>query len=174
MPRYVLYIAVTLDGFIASPDGTYDFLKPFDAIDYGFNQFLGTLGATIQGRTTYDQVHALPAWPYGDIPSYVVTSRETPGEHPPCVRFRPPDFPALVRELERDHVGQNIWLIGGTKTVEGFLDAGIRPHLEIYLIPILLGRGIPLFGNAAWQGSVRLVNAQTYPNGVVRLQYEPA
>jgi dihydrofolate reductase len=74
---------VTLDGFIAAPDGSYDFLQPFDSIDYGFNRFLGSLGTTIQGRTTYDQVHALPAWPYGTIPSYVVTSREAPGEHPP-------------------------------------------------------------------------------------------
>ena len=173
-----VFIATSLDGFIAREDGGIDWLPAGGgdpaADDYGYQQFFASVDALVMGRNTFELVRTFGAWPYGDTPVVVLTTRAL--ELPRDLRARvtvmsgdPRDVAARLAER-----GLHRLYVDGGRTVQGFLAAGLVRRLVVTRIPILLGRGIPLFGPLPHD--VRLVHVATrsWPTGLVQSEYEVA
>ena len=169
MNKLILYIATSLDGYIAAPDGGVDWLD--SSTDVGYHDFLKTIDAIIMGRTTYDQVLTFGPWPYGDIPCYVFTNRNISNPPAGVVQVHGPAGPAY-QEICRHGYG-NIWLEGGAKIASAFRELHLIDEYRIYLQPVWLGDGIPLFTAPLAPEEVKLHSTRTFPNGMVELVYTP-
>ncbi len=171
-PRFRLYIAVSVDGFIATPHGGVAWLEPFPAEDVGYQQFFASIGTLVMGRATYDRALGFGTWPYEGKRTIVLTSRpiEAP---PPGVEAWRGDITALTADL-RAAGGGDVWLVGGGRAARPFLDRDLVDRLELYVIPVLLGDGIPLFERSRHQARLQLEEATPYPNGIVALTYARA
>lgn len=170
--RFCGYIATSVDGYIADRDGGIDWLTPrFDGPDYGYDAFYGRMAATVMGRTTFDQALGFGAWPYADKPTWVLSSRELPADPPPGVRFAAGPVNDVAAAIAREVTG-DVWVVGGGVVLRDFLQARLLASVELFVIPVVLGRGVPLFPSGDYAGSLRLSAHQSYSNGVVRLLYE--
>src|SRR3989344_1601072 len=115
--RVVLYIAVSLDGFIADADGGVGWLKPFESVDYDYKSFYKTIGSVVMGRKTYEQALTFEEEPFKDVDCYVFSSRKL--EANGNVKF--------VNSSVKDFVGslkekKNLWLVGGADLIQQFLE----------------------------------------------------
>jgi dihydrofolate reductase len=172
-PRIILYIAASVDGYIATPDGSYSWLDPFEAGNYGYQEFIAGIDTVVIGRTTFDQMVELDAFPYSDKRTVVLTHRP-PGEGAPVdAEFSSGPVEALAGELRSASRG-DIWLGGGGETVRAFLEADEVDEMWIFVIPVLLGDGIPLFPPSQHGERLSLEEAKAYPDGVVLLRYTPS
>lgn len=165
-----VYIATSLDGFIAEEDGGLAFLAVAESgrYDYGYTEFMASIDAIVMGRTTYESALGFPAWPYAGTRVIVLTSGPAPqsrhGEE-----FVSGDLPGLVERLGREGV-ERVYVDGGA-TIRSFLAAGLIDDLTISMVPVLLGRGIPLFGLGMPAVSLELTGAESYETGVVQVSY---
>lgn len=167
----VLYVAVSLDGFIADADGGIGWLSQAEGGgDYGYGAFLATVGALVMGRATYDQVRTFGPWPYAEQPTYVLTHRPPDADAPPGVTFTDAEPAALLERIRAAHRGA-IWLVGGGQTVAAFRAADAIDAYEVAVIPTLLGAGLPLFPGALPPQRLRLTGSEAFPTGVVMLRY---
>lgn len=173
MPRVKLYIAASLDGFIADRDGGVgwlDDIHPSEADgDFGYAEFYDSVGSLVMGRATYDQVLDFGAWPYPGKPSYVFTSHPPDGDHP-NVEFISGDPRAFIKSL-RAGSEQDIWLVGGGKLIASFREHGLIDEYIMTTIPVLLGDGIPLFPGNQTPGELRLVDVKRFDSGLAQLKY---
>jgi dihydrofolate reductase len=173
MGRVQLYIAQSLDGFIADADGGVEWLEAFnvEGQDHGYAAFLSDVAAVVMGGNTYAQAMSwdIP-WPYQGLPSWVLTHRELPLPHAADVRLTQGPVAAVVEEIERETSG-NIWLVGGADLVRQFLEAGLIHELTLFIAPVLLGTGIPLFGGAP-PSQARLTGTREWGTGLVELRYQ--
>jgi len=146
--KLILYIAMSLDGYIAEKDGSIRFLNetPGPSPDLGYEKFYESVQAIILGGKTYRQVKnelSPDQWPYEGMPCYVCTRQQLP--HDPNVRFTSlPPGRQLLRMVSQEHPG-NIWLMGGGEIVGGFMRENLIDTYYIYVMPTVLGDGIPLF-----------------------------
>ncbi|MFO0876528.1 MAG: dihydrofolate reductase family protein [Gemmataceae bacterium] len=165
MAKAVYYVASSVDGYIAAPDGGVDWLAPFQspAEDYGYAAFLATVGGLIMGRRTYDQVLGFGPWPYPGKPCRVVTSRPLP-DAPPDV------LPAAGPTEAAAALSGRIWLVGGSQLFEAYRAAGLIEEYIVTVVPVLLGAGVPLFRPGPG-GRLRLLACHSFPGGVVQLRY---
>jgi dihydrofolate reductase len=165
----VYYVAASVDGYIATPDGAVDWLAPFHTAgdDHGYAAFIATLSGIVMGRRTYDQVRGFSPWPYTGLDCRVVTSRALPDAPD---RVAPVANPA---EAVAGWADRRVWLVGGTTLLDGFRAARLVREYHVFVMPVLLGAGVPLFrtGPAA---SLRLISAGSLPSGVVELRYRVA
>jgi len=163
------YISTSLDGYIADRDGSIAWMQPFAAVDYGFADFMKHIGTLVMGRTTYDQLHAMGHWPHDGQRCIVVTSRgmETA---PDYVEPWVGDLAQLAERLRRDSPG-DVWVTGGAKAIRAFLDLGAIDHLDLFVMPLLLGDGKKLFEPSERGGRLSFLGARTFANGVVKLSY---
>ena len=171
-----VFIATSLDGFIARTDGGIDWLtsgpSPQGGEDYGYADFINTIDALVMGRRTYELAASFPQWPYGSRRVFVLSTGH-PGNGKALSRVvtgissRPDQ---LVEMLSREGF-QRAYVDGG-KTIQGFLRAGLINDMTITRIPILLGEGIPLFGSTGSDISLRHVVTRSYPSGFVQSRYE--
>ena len=167
-PSFRIYIAQSLDGFIASPDGTIDWLEPFPGVTFGFDDFIAGIDLIVMGRASYDQVRTFGDWPYGGTPAMVLTSR--PLDAPPQdVIVWSGGIEALIEEATRREAGQ-VWVMGGAMTIGAFLDLGRIDRIDVFVLPLLLGTGVPLT-RAVEPRALDLVTVDALPFGVVRLEY---
>lgn len=162
MKEICVYIAVSLDGFIATEAGEVGWLESFQEVDYGYDAFLERMDTLVMGRVTYEQLRRFGVWPYESKPCIVVSQGAPAGEHPPGVTFSD----GLPLELEG-----TVWLVGGRQLIHSYLKEKRVHSLELFIMPTLLGTGIPLFSGGTPPGAAALVGHTTYPNGVVRLLY---
>lgn len=169
MAEVIYYVAASVDGYIATPDGAVDWLAQFHAAgeDHGYAAFLATLGGIVMGRRTYDQVRGFGAWPYDGLDCRVVTSRpltDTPD------RVAQATSPA---EAVAGWADRRVWLVGGTTLLDGFRAARLVTDYHVFVMPVLLGAGVPLFrtGPAA---RLRLVSLNSFPSNVVEFRYRVA
>lgn len=172
MSGRVAYIAASLDGFIAAEDGSVAWLEAFQATDYGYAAFFGGIGTLVMGRATYDQVLRFGAWPYGGKRCLVLSRRGI--AHPPeGVEAWRGDLALLAAHLAG--LKERVWVVGGGKLIAGLLAEGALTELDLFVMPLLLGRGTPLFaGGHPPAQTLTLLETQSWPNGVVRLRYEIA
>ncbi|MDO8606003.1 MAG: dihydrofolate reductase family protein [Phaeospirillum sp.] len=169
MAGFRAYIAASLDGYISSPDGSIAWLKQFDALDYGFNEFMDHVGTVVMGRTTYDHLHVLGHWPRTTKRCIVVTSRDMETA-PDNVESWVGDIGRLVDDL-RGSTDGHVWVAGGAKAIRAFLDIGAIDHFDLLVMPVLLGEGKPLFINSDRVTRLSLLGSRTFSNGVVKLSY---
>lgn len=170
-----VYIATSLDGFIARQDGSIDWLPSGEDAgneDYGYLEFMSAVDALVMGRHTYETVLSFGAWPYGDKPVFVLSHQQLriPDSLANTVfAMSAPPGEVIQRLSER---GYNHLYIDGGQTIQGFLREGLVDQLIITKVPILIGAGIPLFG--ALPRDVRLHHIETvqFDNGLVQSKYE--
>jgi dihydrofolate reductase len=172
MPLIRLYIAQSLDGYIARPDGTIDFLRPYDDVDYGYSAFIRDVGTVVLGRASYELARSFGDWPYPTMRSLVITSRAL-DDAPPTVARVGGDIPRLVTAL-RAAGDKDVWIMGGAQTINGFLSAGAVDRIDLFTLPVLLGDGIRLFEAARPELQLKLLSTQTYEKGLVRQSYARA
>lgn len=140
----ILYIAMSLDGFIARPDGAVDWLDDVeDDGDNGYSEFYSKVGTVIMGRKTYEEVLRLTdEFPYAGKPCYVLSRQSQ--ESNSHVTFTDEELESLISRLKEQSVGY-VWLVGGGQLVQQFLEKKLLDEMELYIIPKLIGEGIPLF-----------------------------
>lgn len=170
--RVVLYVAASVDGYLARRDGAIDWLPQPNpgGDDYGYEAFLETVDTLVMGRRTYDQVLAISDWPYGDKRTHVFSATRRAGG-PAGVEFVDCDIAAFVRELKAGPGAGAIWLVGGAEIIAACLGGGVVDELVLTVVPVLLGEGIPLFSKRAWATGLRHRRTRVFPDGLVQHTY---
>jgi dihydrofolate reductase len=167
------FIAASLDMRIARPDGAVDWLGGGGPPEeFGYTAFYAGIGAILMGRGTYDAVRAMGEWPYPGKPTVVVTSRALDAA-PPGVVARGGDIAAIAAELEAAGHAR-IWVEGGGDVVRQMLAIGRLDVLDMAVLPLVLGSGIPLFPEGTVESAFRLVSCTPRSGGVLHLVYERA
>lgn len=171
-----VYIATSADGFIAKPDGDIEWLlRPeyADAAKVGlvYSEFISTVDAIVMGRHSYEKVLTFDEWYYEGTEVIVLTSQNltVPEKLTGKVRFESGSPSDIVAKLAKE--GKNHLYIDGGITIQRFLEEKLIGELTITVIPILLGKGIPLFGNTGTEQPLELIGVSTSPNGTVQKRY---
>ncbi len=165
MRKLTLFIACSLDGYIAREDGSVDWL--FTDADYGYRKFFSSIGTMLMGRKTYEKALSLGDRSYGEK-KWVVLSRKG-GSGPHGVVFAH-DPLATARRLRRGR-GKGIWLVGGSEIAAQLLAAGLIDEMVISVHPIILGGGIPLFRKGVRETRMRLVRSKAFRSGLVQMVF---
>jgi dihydrofolate reductase len=173
MARILGYIAASLDGFIATKEGSLDWLFKYDDPDFGgehhYRFFSKRIRTVVMGRATYDWIAGDPSdWAYGDQRVIVVTSRQIDNPKGP-LEMRS-DIDALIKELRALDDG-DVWMLGGGKLQMTFMERGALDEIEMYIIPEIIGGGVPLFPPTGFKASPALISAKDIGQGCVRLHY---
>ena len=168
-PLCSVFIAVSLDGYIARPDGGIDWLHRVDmpGEDYGYKAFFDSVDVVLLGRKSYDVVLGFPEWYYGDKRCVVLTHRPAESRH--GEEFYAGDVTTLVRQLGESGV-RRIYVDGGV-VIQQFLKERLIDDLTISVIPVLLGEGIPLFVGGAPEQRLILEGSQSWSSGLTQLRY---
>ena len=171
MRKIVLYIASSLDGYIARRNGGVDWLDNFNDTgeDYGYYKFYDSIDVTLMGNKTYKTSMSLGDFPYKVKKNYVFTKQNILPQAD-YVEFINNNIVSFSKELKTQK-GKDIWLIGGTQINELFFNNEIIDELILTVMPVTLGNGIPLFTKNVKQLKFRLNNEKSYENGVVQLHY---
>ena len=172
MRKIILGLGISLDGYIARPDGAVDFL--FMPKDYSMAPFFATIDTAIMGRKTLDVALRMGGGSLGgrSMATYVFSHSQPPGERDGLI-FINQSPAAFIRQL-RKRPGKNIWLMGGGELARDFLKADLVDELYLGIVPVLLGEGIPLFPSGFPQRNFTLVENMTYSKGMIALKYQRA
>jgi dihydrofolate reductase len=167
-----VFIGTSLDGFIARPNGEFDFLPEGGGEPHGYNEFIASVDALVIGRKTYETVLGFEEWPYGDKRVVVLSSRPLDlsaarGGKVEQMAGAPAE---IVAKLAASGV-RHVYVDGGI-TIQGFLRAGFIQRLIITRVPVLIGEGIPLFGTLPRDVRLRHIGTQHYASGLVKSEYE--
>jgi dihydrofolate reductase len=166
-----VFVGTSLDGFIARPNGTFDFLPPGGGEPHGYDEFVAAVDTIVMGRNTYETVLTLGAWPYGNKRVVVLSNRPIDFS---AVRVGvveqmagPPE--QIIAQLA--HSGASHIYVDGGITIQQFLRAGLIQCLTITRVPVLIGEGIPLFGSLPHDVQLRHIATRHYPSGLVSSEY---
>ena len=168
-PKISIYIATSIDGYIARKDGGLDWLDRVGGFDedYGFQKLLSSIDTLIIGRKTYEVASTVPD-PYPGK-RVIVLSNSLTSIRKDMELYRG-DLTLLVSQLYLDGV-KHIWIDGGM-TISQFLDLEIVDSMTLSVIPVILGSGIPLFNLMGQEHACHLTSSKSYPSGLVQLNYE--
>ncbi len=169
-----VFIATSVDGFIARANGGLDWLPPGGGEEHGYDAFIATVDALVIGRGTFETVLRFDTWPYGAKPVFVLTTRPLPVPLPSgaVVERMSGDPRDVVAQLAARGV-RHIYVDGGI-TIQRFLRAGLIQRLIITRVPVLIGTGIPLFGPLQRDISLTHVATRHFPSGIVQSEYAVA
>lgn len=171
MLRASVFIATSLDGFIARPDGGLDWLPTEGVEDHGYDAFIASVDALVMGRNTFETVLSFGGWHYGKKPVFVLTSRPLsaplPAEAVLDTLAGAPE--EIVVQLEARGF-RHVYLDGGI-TIQRFLRAGLVQRLIITRVPVLIGAGIPLFGFLPHDITLQHVGTREFAGGLVQSEY---
>lgn len=172
MRKIKLYIAVSIDGFIADKNGGIEWLENIqnpDHLDFGYLEMYNSIDTTLMGNATYQQVLGFDIpFPYADKTNYVFT-RNTALTKDKNVTFVSSDIVTFVQSL-KEQKGKAIWLIGGGQINTILLEAGLIDEMIISYIPMVLGEGIPLFTKSTLH-QFRVLKSEVYNTGVLGVTY---
>jgi len=179
--RVTIHMAASLDGFIARKDGRVDWLETSDefvggdTIGPGFVEaFLKTIDCYVMGSRTYETALRFEAqglgWPYGDKPTFVLTSRDLLRTRD-TVEFHSGDLARFVNERLRPRF-RSIWFVGGGVVSAECLRLGLADQVRYSILPILIGEGVPFFGRLDRDIALHLSEVKAYKSGTVELRYE--
>jgi dihydrofolate reductase len=168
--RASVFVGVSVDGFMARPDGALDFLPPGGGEPHGYAEFIATVDALVIGRKTYDTVLAFDAWPYADKPVFVLSSKPLRDAPAGAVVERMSGEASQIASQLVDRGFRHVYVDGGI-TIQQFLRAGLIQRLVVTRVPVLIGAGIPLFG--ALDRDIQLTHVATrqYASGLVQSEY---
>ncbi len=173
MRKVVLGLGVSIDGYIARPNGAVDFL--FMPKDYSMGPSMAAMDVALLGRKTYDAALAMggSAGFSGYAMKFYVFSRAQPAGERGGVTFVNESPTEFVKKL-RQSKGKNIWLMGGGELAREFLKEDLVDELYMGVVPVLLGEGIPLFPGGFPQRNFSLLENKTFSKGLISLRYERA
>lgn len=166
MTKILVYIASSLDGYVARENGDIDWLP--EITESGYDAFYKSVDTVIMGKTTYDQVLTFGEYPYKDKKSFVFTKNTNQNKDENA------EFVSDVEKFVKDGfpgAGENIWLVGGAQIISSFLKQGVVDEIIISVIPVLLGKGIPLFKNIENETKLELIKTEKYGQ-LVDLHYK--
>ena len=171
-----VYIATSLDGFIARIDGRLDWLDEANATvtqgeDCGYKSFIESVDFLIMGRKTYEKVLSFGNWPYGTTP--VIVLSKNPITFPEGISntvTHSSETPHALYERLLKEGASHLYIDGGV-TIQRFLRAGLISELTITVIPILIGEGTPLFGHLESDLNLNLIETNSYDFGFVQMKY---
>ena len=166
MKKIIIFVASSLDGYIARENGDIDWLPGNTAS--GYDDFIKSVDTVIMGKTTYDQVLTFGDYPYKDKKSYVFTRNDDypKDENTEFVH----DVDKLVKDINSNS-GTNIWLIGGAEMISTFLNLELVDEIILSIIPVVLSKGIPLFKNMQKEIKFELIKTTDY-DALVELHYK--
>ena len=165
-----VFIGTSVDGFIARANGGLDFLPPGGGEPHGYDEFMATVDALVIGRKTFETVLAFDAWPYGEKPVYVLSTRPLATPPPGANVERMSGPPAEIASQLAVRGIKHIYVDGGI-TIQRFLQAGLIQRLIITRVPILIGTGVPLFGALPRDVALTHVATRQYASGLVQSEY---
>ncbi|MER2999560.1 dihydrofolate reductase family protein [Pontibacter populi] len=176
MRKLILYIAASLDGYIARTDGSFDWLEheafALEGEDYGYSDFMQTIDTTLMGHSTYKAILGMDMpFPYTDKTNYVFS--RSSHEDTEQVQYVNDDPITFVKQLQQQP-GKDIWLIGGGQLNTLFFNAGMIDEIILTYVPFVLGKGIPLFAPIATEQRLQVTETQNYKNGFVQLRLSQA
>lgn len=166
MRKTILFIASSLDGYIAKTNGSVDWL-PVNCSS-GYDKFYKSIDTVIMGKKTYDQVLTFGAYPYKDKKSYVLTRNDTQSNDENIELVN--DVEKLTKTLLTS-AGSNIWLVGGAEIITTFMNLGLIDEIILSIIPVVLGSGIPLFNNIQKETKLQLIKTTDY-DALIELHYK--
>jgi dihydrofolate reductase len=166
MRKLILFIGTSLDGYIAGPNGEIDWL--FADQDYGYTDFYAGVDTVLMGRKTYDLSLSFGEYPYPGTQAFVFT--RTPRAPDAHASFVSQDIGAFVAALKRS-TGKHIWLVGGGAIVAECLRHGLIDTFRLFVHPIVLGAGIPLFPLPLPRRALVLQRSREFASGLVELEY---
>jgi dihydrofolate reductase len=165
MRKIILFIASSIDGYIARENGDIDWL-PENATS-GYGEFIKSVDTVIMGKKTYDQVLSFGDYPYKDKKSFVFSRNNYSKDE--NIEFVS-DADKLVKQI-LSNSGTNVWLIGGAEIISIFLNLGFIDEIILSVIPVVLGKGIQLFQNVEKEVKFELIKTTDY-DGLVELHYK--
>lgn len=179
--RVTIHMAASLDGFIARSDGRVDWLETTDEFEDGESldptyvaQFLEAIDCYVMGSRTYETALDFEVkgfgWPYGDKPTFVLTSRELRRRRD-TIEFYCGDLTELVNGRLRPTY-RGIWFVGGGAVSGECLRLGLADEVRYSIVPILIGEGIPFFRGLDKDVELHLTEVKAYKSGVVALRHE--
>ncbi|MEK6952445.1 MAG: dihydrofolate reductase family protein [Nanoarchaeota archaeon] len=166
MRKIILFIATSLDGFIAGENGEIDWL--FNDQDYGYKKFYDSVDIILMGFETYKQCLEFGEWPYKGKKCYVFTRKTALNDDNAEFINNPVEFTKKLKAMK----GKDIWLVGGGKINSLFLNEKLLDEIIIYVHPIILGKGISLINNLNNKIKLKLINFKKYSSGLVQLDYK--
>jgi dihydrofolate reductase len=172
--KVILYIAASLDGFIAGPNDNLSFLSGVEkeGEDYGYSEFIKDVDVVIMGRRTYDWVMKhVSEFPHAGKETYVITraQRAAIGK----INFYTGNLKELILKLKKQ-TGKHIFVDGGAEIVNELLKDRLIDEFYISIIPILLGKGVRLFNSNRPEELLKCVSSLQYEKGLVQLHYKRA
>jgi len=170
-----LFSALSLDGYVARPDGNIDWLTSFpnpEKLDYGYAAFIGTVDTTLMGNKTYQLILSFDMpFPYRGKKNFVFT-RQKDRTDTEFVEFVSEDPAGFIHDLKQG-AGGDIWCIGGGQINGLLMEHDLIDELYLHVIPVVLGEGIPLFdGRRAVEKQFVLKGSHVYNNSILELRYE--
>ncbi len=170
-----VYIAVSLDGFIARSDGNLDWLmkQPTQGEDYGYDAFMASVDGLVMGRGSYEKVLTFGEWPYAKpviVLSRTLTQRDIREDLVDKVRLSDASPKQIMQGLAEEG-WQRVYVDGG-RVIQSFLRDGLISDMTLTRIPVLLGSGISLFGSLDDDIDLRHLKTKSYPSGLVHSTYE--
>ncbi|WP_432664947.1 dihydrofolate reductase family protein [Wukongibacter baidiensis] len=168
--KVILYIAMSLDGYIARKNGDVDWLDGDGSDsngDSGYEEFYSSIDTVIMGRKTYDQILTFGEYPYKGTKGYVYTSEQRDNNE--NVVFTDEKVEELIKKL-REKDGKDIWLIGGAGVIDDFIKKDLIDEYFITIIPCILGEGISLFKEYNPEVKLKLLKHKAI-NGMAMLHY---
>ncbi|MBI3450130.1 MAG: dihydrofolate reductase [Acidobacteria bacterium] len=165
-----VFVGVSVDGFIARRDGSFDFLPEGGGEPHGYEEFMATVDALVVGRKTFETVLTLGVWPYAGKRVVVLSSRpmDVAAARGPVEQMS--GTPAEIGARLAASGAKHLYVDGGI-TIQGFLRAGLIQRLVITRVPVLIGQGIPLFGSLLRDVRLRHVATKAYASGLVQSEY---
>lgn len=170
-----LYIATTLNGYIARPDGAIDWLENLpnpDGTDYGYGRFIADIGTVVMGRKTYEKIQGFGVdWPYADCRCYLLSRQPSLDLPTPRTTLLPEVNATTVQNISSETSPKGIWVVGGGETIAAFLRKKVVSEVTISVVPRLIGQGIPLFPDSIPEIELELLRTESFANGLVNLVY---
>ncbi|NUN64161.1 dihydrofolate reductase [Pseudanabaena biceps] len=171
MSQLILYIATSLDGYVARSSGAVDWL--FTDQDYGYEDFYSTCDRLIMGRKTYEQIQSWGDYPYPEKLGFVFSQTikcDRKCDRDENVTFISGDLVSFVKDLKLQS-GKDIWLVGGAEIAKTCLENKLIDKLILSIHPIVLGEGLALFSAPLPTLNLKLADSQTFDTGLVQLTY---
>lgn len=170
MRKIKLYIAASIDGYIADPDGGLDWLSEYpitSELNYGYEEFFNSVDSVIMGGCTYRDILNMDViYPYKDKTSYIITRNKDYQTSIENVQFLSENIIETITAL-KEQQGKDIWLVGGGEIISMLLDNNLVDEMAITYIPKIIGEGIPLFPKMRTDSNWKLINCQSYHNNII-------
>jgi len=174
MSKIKLFIATSLDGYIARTDGSIDWLDNIpqvEGLDYGYGKFINTISELIMGRKTYEKIRSFGVeWPYPNQNCNVITSNNKLEIFSPNTYL----YPYNRNEINnlRSQSKHDIWVVGGGQLITKMMQDQLIDELTISLIPVLIGKGIPLIQEIKNDIHLSFSEHEVFSSGVINLTYK--